>query len=605
MKVNIFATHNLHEEFKGLLAYGWLGEYDGITYDSHSSISKCIVMGAYSPSKIFDIFEDTPKRVVLVEGNLSNWVPFRKSTDGSITVFSIEKGYQPDDLMRLIKAIEILYLGESRCSTSSCLFSSSFLSTFTDICEECQSELVSAGMINNVVRILAITCLQKREISFSKYSLKHIGNAVRDLGISSRHPSITVGATDLVIDAMACPGSSVREWLSKTSIQIQDEKAAIKDRYASTLPKTSITSPVFLASRRWNSWTPNQPIHESSRALHFKTGGGYFLCDGKTSIAIDPGYGYLDMLFEHGITVMDIDSVVITHDHPDHLAELQNILGLRYNYRKDCTQLSLYLNPSSYFLLNNFAKYYNQILQDGKAVPLFPDTEIKIGSILLSSIGMYHDEIYDFLGDLKKEVIEEVGPSKALGLKLVFEDQGNNKLTCAIPGDTSFPKTPEECKRLLAFYGRPDIAAIHLGSLEDDWTNLTNSASRIEYGENKHLGINGVIHFLRLLEPKVAVLTEFGEELDAKLVRFSIVELVKQALTATPTKILPSDLNLFLAFYNGETFCKCECTDFVPAKYIDYRYRENRITYEFSAGCESGLHHTLESELQPLLKHKV
>lgn len=598
MKVNIYASHELQEEFKKLLPLGWLGEYDGWYFESDAAIADCAVRGAYSTIKVFNHFHDNLKRIILIEGNLPNFIPYRADPNSQKFIFSI-KGYKHEDILHLIRAIEIIYLEETRCPTHFCLFSSSFLSKSTEICEECQTRLVSAGMVNNAVRLLTIASLEKRGANSTKYSHLHIGNAVRDLGITACHPAITVGATNMLIDAMAFPGSSVRDWLHTTAEKIQAEKENIKNRYVSSWPKSSITSPIFIASRRWNSWTPNQPVHEDSRVLHFKTGGGYFLSDGNTSIAIDPGYGYLDMLFEHGFTVMDIDSVVITHDHPDHLAEFQNILGLRHNYRKDCKELDLYLNPSSCFLLNNFAKYYAHLLKDAMAKPLLPETELRIGTIKLETIGMYHDEIYDSLGTLRNEVAEAFGPSKALGLKFTIEYDGGHKFTCVIPGDTSFPKEPDDCKKLLKFYGCPDVAAIHLGSIEEAWVNEISPASSIEYGENKHLGINGVIHFLRMLEPRVAVLTEFGEELDANLMRLSVVELIKQSLTSIPTKVLPSDLTLFLAFYNGETFCKCECDNFIPANLVEYHYREGSIKYEFCAGCDSGLHHTLSKILFP------
>lgn len=51
-------------------------------------------------------------------------------------------------------------------------------------------------------------------------------------------------------------------------------------------------------------------------------------------IAIDPGVDYLDNLYRCGYGLADIDMVVVTHDHADHVAELDAMLALLYNRRR-------------------------------------------------------------------------------------------------------------------------------------------------------------------------------------------------------------------------------------------------------------------------------
>jgi len=600
MKIYVNTTSELHKIFKSLLEHKWVGYYNGWEYQSVDILSDAIEGGGgYSPKKIGELLPPREKKVVLLDGNLDNLARFGRSDDNSLFILSI-KGYRANfDLLKMaVKAVEIFALDSVSCKNSDCMFFSSFLSKSDRICEECQLELVKQKRIESIIRLSAIGGLERQRIPFINFCDYHIGNAIKQLGISFSIPEVQFGATNLIIDSIALPGSSVRDWLRKASTIISTEKANIKNRYQSTGPTRGGAPPFLIASRRWNSWTPNQPLKEESRVLHYKTGGGYFFSDGKTNIAIDPGYGYLDMLFQHGLTVMDIDCIIITHDHPDHLAELQNILGLRYNYSDKCEPLKIYCNPSSYFIMSGFNLYYCKLLKDGRANVLFPDAVFPVGDIDVETTAMFHKEIYDHLGHKKSIVNRYVkGTSKALGLKFTFKDSTQNKMTFVIPGDTSFPKRSKDIERLIKFYGEPDVAAVHVGSLEENWTDTSSPASSIEYGENSHLGINGVIRFLHFIKPKLAIVTEFGEELDANLMRFSVVELINQAVSAINVKVLPSDVNLFIGFLNGESLCKCQCSDFVPSQYINYKADGSDTNYSFEAGCQSGLCHVLKSEL--------
>ena len=51
------------------------------------------------------------------------------------------------------------------------------------------------------------------------------------------------------------------------------------------------------------------------------------------SILIDPGQGVVDNLYRVGLGIADVDMIIATHDHPDHLAALDAILSLRHEHR--------------------------------------------------------------------------------------------------------------------------------------------------------------------------------------------------------------------------------------------------------------------------------
>lgn len=99
----------------------------------------------------------------------------------------------------------------------------------------------------------------------------------------------------------------------------------------------------FVCARRYSSFFPFLPRPSAFRVR----GGGYFAriidddlperAKGRISkweekntfgIAIDPGPNFLDNLYRCGYGLADIDMVIVTHDHADHVAELDAMLAL-------------------------------------------------------------------------------------------------------------------------------------------------------------------------------------------------------------------------------------------------------------------------------------
>lgn len=61
------------------------------------------------------------------------------------------------------------------------------------------------------------------------------------------------------------------------------------------------------------------------------SGGGFYLRWNGKGIVIDPGYQFVKNMQEYGITVMDIDAVIITHEHLDHAYDMRLLDDLHYN----------------------------------------------------------------------------------------------------------------------------------------------------------------------------------------------------------------------------------------------------------------------------------
>ena len=81
----------------------------------------------------------------------------------------------------------------------------------------------------------------------------------------------------------------------------------------------------FMGLQRWNSLTPAQ-----GKSI----GGGYFVYhtdhrgEVDLGIAIDPGFDFIRNLFRQGFSIRDIDIVLISHAHPDHLWDFESIVQL-------------------------------------------------------------------------------------------------------------------------------------------------------------------------------------------------------------------------------------------------------------------------------------
>ncbi|GAI18381.1 unnamed protein product, partial [marine sediment metagenome] len=87
----------------------------------------------------------------------------------------------------------------------------------------------------------------------------------------------------------------------------------------------------FLGLQRWNS---------SSPAKGYSVGGGYLLyhidkdSEVDMGIAIDPGFDFVRNLFHSGFSLNDIDIVLISHAHLDHIRDFESIVTLLFELQK-------------------------------------------------------------------------------------------------------------------------------------------------------------------------------------------------------------------------------------------------------------------------------
>jgi hypothetical protein len=330
----------------------------------------------------------------------------------------------------------------------------------------------------------------------------------------------------------------------------------------------------FVVLQRWNSYTP---------AMRSSEGGGYFLFHAgnksrslpgpiDVGVVIDPGYGFVKNFFSEGFGVCDVTAIVITHDHPDHLADVGSLVNLLVEVRKNRGDVSR-KSPKVEMLLSRGA-FKRLIPQIESARDVFRDTVVlepgteyliegpsgrtMIGlqacrALHRDSSDLPHREGFDSVG-----LIAEIVKSP------------ESKVRIGIPSDTKW-----DAQISGEFTGQAscDLICLHLGSIMPEKFDLISyfdpgkTSSKV-LCEKQHLYLPGVVWYLEAIRehrangmPAMVILSEFGEEL-AGGVRVDIARRL-QAYTDERTKgkgkvvVLPGDVGLRVDPMGHTIRCSC------------------------------------------------
>ncbi len=313
----------------------------------------------------------------------------------------------------------------------------------------------------------------------------------------------------------------------------------------------------FLNLRRWNSYTPVLRFREGD-----PRGGGYFLKWFDTGIAIDPGHGFIQNLFECGLGIGDIDVIIITHDHPDHTQEFPLLVDLLFQFNK--RKLAGAVKKQFSFLLNasSFAKFAPIIRYESApnlCQVLWQHKEILLGKNNSIRIRPTHTKH------------KELGGSE-MGVGLLFDlfQGGKKQCSIGITGDTGWtPSLTDE-------FRMADILIAHLGSVKEE------EMLEREFYQN-HLGILGLYNLsTQLLQekpyPRIIILSEFGEELCDS--RSKIAGIFQSSVAGKKkTLFLPADIGLKIRLgHQSEIHALCSfanCEE--PAQFYEEVVNGNHI----------------------------
>jgi tetratricopeptide (TPR) repeat protein/L-ascorbate metabolism protein UlaG (beta-lactamase superfamily) len=316
--------------------------------------------------------------------------------------------------------------------------------------------------------------------------------------------------------------------------------------------QTSKDETYFEVLRRWNSYTPIVADN-----YHASKGGGYFIKIGEEGIVIDPGFNFIDNFRGKGHKFYEITNVLISHAHNDHTSDLESILTLLHKYNKNLKKT----------LPDKIGE------RDGKKIEEIEETEINkefsekrkiINFYITKSVFIKYSGLFDLYlennynihiieKDKKYEIIKEItfytieakhndiiSDRDSVGFLLSFENT-----SLVYTGDTGwseqikkqYKKVARECK------GKYILLIAHIGGFKEYELNYLNPNPEIRKKSlyKQHLGRIGLIRINELLNPKVCLISEFGEEFMGY--RIKLAKIYQGAFDNKIT-FLPADIGL-------------------------------------------------------------
>lgn len=288
--------------------------------------------------------------------------------------------------------------------------------------------------------------------------------------------------------------------------QLFERKAQPKDYYNLLHERQShmfAEENYFLNLKGMSSSTPilyNSTFHTDY------SGGGFYVKWKDTGIVVDPGYGFVRNMARYGLTIYDVNVVIITHDHIDHNSDMRQIIDLSYQmHNRGAPQISwyvdaetakalqLWLEPDAFSLVHNLGCVQDDQdpIQLGAQITLTPfrtrhilKTEPSNSDALNCDLGenVYVNTTFGFVLDL-------------------FEDASSKKpaFRLGYTSDTSFFPGLEKSLNDL------DLLVANISSVYSE--ELVESASQ----NPNHLGLAGIVSFLMNVKkpPRILALSEF------------------------------------------------------------------------------------------------
>ena len=340
-------------------------------------------------------------------------------------------------------------------------------------------------------------------------------------------------------------------------------------------------TPTLHILQRWNSFTPILSNDTSP-----SKGGGYFVTTGNTGIVFDPGFDFIQNFRNAGFFFNDIDHIFVTHAHNDHTADLESLLALLHDYNEEIQGHRFSEKENSIFrkMMKRYRTEKEAVVTEKveeaflysprrKKLRIYvsPGTKEKCGFLKLGSKQEYevvtlntaqvHFEncaqspFLTMSGGVKidyngqKEIV--IYPIPAIHNDLMTDSDCYGYVIQFLPennilwytGDTGFNEEVKEkftaIKNGLNCNGMVLLA--HIGGFKpDEQYYYRTNASKAYY--KTHLGRLGLCQLIECLEPKVCLVSEFGEEF--KDCRKKLIDIFKSVYT--DCCIFPVDVGFVL-----------------------------------------------------------
>ena len=344
-------------------------------------------------------------------------------------------------------------------------------------------------------------------------------------------------------------------------------------------PKRSL----LMVLRQWNSYTPALPADEDERCR----GGGYFLWHNGHGTVIDPGYDFLENFDRARCRICDVDNVVLTHAHNDHTIDFETLRALLHEFNDNLPEDQRAKRKQVRFFLNNgsFQKFAGMVnLRDDdftdRVFTLNAGGELDLlGGGRLRVLPAYHDELMatDQAVGLLVTLPTAQGERRVLftGDTGLFPLKRGQRKPVSVTGD---PKAEISQRYLAAGAALVEVMVVHIGSIKRQELSRDFESDPATACYPNHLGMLGTARVVTACRPKLAVLSEFGEEM--KGIRIPMVASLqenlldkfwvgKERLKAHIPRIVPGDMPLIYDL-GDEKFWDCVAGDWRGLGEIDF-----------------------------------
>lgn len=356
--------------------------------------------------------------------------------------------------------------------------------------------------------------------------------------------------------------------------KIEQEQCALKEQlkkhdenqntlamqYVKNGIKRKDNRPCLKILKRWSSSTP---LLARGIGFNIGNGGGLFIRWKGQGIAIDPGINYILNMAEKGISVLDLDYVIVTHDHIDHNNDLTAIMDIKYQCTSSVGRTSGLSQKETdwvrrgikYYIDPATEAHFQKDMQENKC-----DREVFAKGLTksqLKSLKISPDV------ELRYFATEHVKNQDTYGIVLELHD-GSKSKQIGYTSDTKY--LPELCD----YFQNADYIIANLSEI------TTRDLEKREYKHN-HMGYQGCYDIVT--NPKIYckyfILSEFwGGKGDIRniIAKYLKNECLKKKKVI---EILPGDINLSFDLTDDSIECS-KCGNYCT---------ENNIEIECSGSC--------------------